>query len=197
MDKAFYVITLNDERGHSTMIKGKLINLRTMRQEDIDEIFCLTSDLSQRGEYWDVRLSSEPSFKKRFQETGCWNDTFGTMIITNKEGRLLGEISYFKGVWYLPGYEVGYRIYRDEDKGKGYTSEALRLFTAYLFELKPIKRLEIQVSVGNIPSRKVAEKVGFKYEGLKRQAVFSKGKYEDIELFSLLREECLSLSEVL
>jgi len=185
------------ERGIKTMIKGKLINLRTMRQGDIDEIFCLTSDISQRGEYWNVSLSSEPMFKKRFQETGCWNDDFGTLVITNKSDRLIGEITYFKGVWYLPGYEIGYRIYRDEDKGKGYTTEALKIFSAYLFESKPIKRLEIQLSKENIPSRKVAEKSGFKYEGLKRQAVFTNGKYEDIELLSLLREECPSLKEVL
>lgn len=83
------------------------------------------------------------------------------------------------------------------DKGKGYTTEALKIFTAYLFELKPIKRLEIQLSKDNIPSRKVAEKCGFVYEGLKRQSVFSRGKYEDSLLFSLLREECPSLNEVL
>lgn len=179
------------------MIKGKLINLRTMRQGDIEEIFSLTSDLSQTGEYWNVSLSSEPMFKKRFQDTGCWNDDFGTMVITDKSDRLIGEITYFKGVWYLPGYEIGYRIYKNEDKGKGYSAEALKIFTAYLFELKDIKRLEIQLSKDNIASRKVAEKSGFVYEGLKRQAVFSRGKYEDCEFFSLLREECPSLKEVL
>ena len=179
------------------MIKGKLINLRTVRQEDLDEIFTLTSDLSQRGEFWNVGLSSENSFKKRYQDTGFWNEEFGTMVITDKNDRLIGEITYFKGVWYLPGYEVGYRIYKKEDMGKGYTSEALRIFTAYLFELKPIKRLEIQFAKDNIGSRRVAEKSGFVYEGLKRQAVFSKGNYEDIELFALLREDCPSLNEVL
>jgi len=53
------------------------------------------------------------------------------------------------------------------------------------------------VNVENIGSRKVAEKCGFKYEGLKRQAAYTKGKYEDIELLSLLREECPSLKEIL
>lgn len=139
------------------MIKGKTINLRTVKFEDLDEIFSLSSDLSQRGEHWNVILTSETMFKKRFQETGLWNDDFGTMLITDKNNRLLGEITYFKGVWYLPGYEVGYRIYRNEDMGKGYTTEALKIFTAYLFELKPIKRLEIQVSKDNIASRRVAE----------------------------------------
>ena len=110
---------------------------------------------------------------------------------------MVGEITYFKGLWYMPGYEIGYQIYRKEDRGKGYITEALKIFTAYLFDAKQINRLEIELSAGNIASRKVAEKCGFKYEGLKRQAIFSRGKYEDAELFSLIREECPSLRDVL
>lgn len=119
------------------------------------------------------------------------------MVITDKTNRLIGEITYFKGVWYLPGYEVGYRIYKEEDRGQGYTTEALRIFVAYLFDLKPINRIEIQVSKDNLSSRRVAEKCGFKHEGLKREAVFVRGKYEDSELFSMLRKECQSLKEAL
>lgn len=72
----------------------------------------------------------------------------------------------------------------------------LKLFTSYLFDAKEINRVEIEVSVGNTASRKVAEKCGFKFEGIKRQAVYSRGKYEDIELFSIIREECTSLKDV-
>lgn len=179
------------------MIKGKTINLRLMTQQDLDEILALTSDISQRGRYWHLNLQSEQAFKKRFTETGFWNEDFGTMLITNKDNKIVGEITYFKGLWYMPGYEIGYQIYRDEDKGKGYTTEALRIFTAYLFDAKKINRLEVEISVENVASRRVAEKCGFKYEGLKRQAIYSRGKYDDIELLSLIREECPSLDEVL
>lgn len=179
------------------MIKGKNINLRTVREDDLDEMFILTSDLSQRGQYLNLNLSSEAMYKKRYHDTGLWNDDFGIMAITDKNDRLIGEIVYFKGVWYLPGYEIGYRIYKDEDKGRGYITEALRIFTAYMFELKPINRLEIQVLKGNIASCKVAEKCGYKYEGLKRQAAFSQGRYHDMELFAILREESESLQQAL
>ena len=184
-------------RGMTIMIKSKRVNLRLMTQQDLDEVLALTSDLNQRGEYWHLNLQSEQAFKKRFAETGFWNEDFGTMLITDKENKIVGEITYFKGLWYMPGYEVGYQIYRNEDRGKGYTTEALKIFTAYLFESKKINRLEIEVSVGNVASRRVAEKCGFKYEGLKRQAIYSKGKYEDIELLALIREDCPSLKEVL
>ncbi len=187
---------LKEER-KITMIKGKAINLRTVRQDDLEEMLLLINDLSNTGLYWNVMLKSEPLFKRQYQDTGFWNDEFGTMVITDKNDRLIGDITYFKGVWYLPGYEVGYRIFKEEDRGKGYTTEALQIFVAYLFELKPINRIEIQLSKDNIPSRRVAEKCGFKYEGLKRQSVFSRGNYHDSELFSLIREECQSLEQAL
>lgn len=177
------------------MIKGRLVNLRLIMQKDLDEIYAAISDISERGKYWPLNLQSEQGYKKRYADTGFWNNDFGTMVITDKNDKLVGEITYFKGLWYMPGYEIGYQIYRNEDRGKGYTTEALRLFTSYLFDAKEINRLEIEVSVGNTASRKVAEKCGFKFEGIKRQAVYSRGKYEDIELFSLIREECISLKD--
>lgn len=179
------------------MLEGKNIIMRTIREDDLEEIFNLTSKFSERGEHWHLQLSSEPMFKKKFMETGFWDDQFGKLLITDKSHRLVGEIVYFSGVWYMPGYEVGYQLYRKEDRGKGYMTEALAIFTAYLFELKPIERLEIALNEGNVPSRKVAEKCGFKFEGIKRKAVYSRGLYNDLELFSLLRDECPALSDVL
>lgn len=179
------------------MLKGKTINLRLVAQQDLDEMHSLTSDLSERGEYWHLNLQSEQAFKKRYTDTGFWTEDFGTMLITTKDQRIVGEITYFKGLWYMPGYSVGYQIYHKEDRGKGFTTEALRIFTAYLFEAKKINRLEVEMAVGNSASRRVAEKCGFKYEGLKRQAVYSRGNYEDIELLSMIREEAPALKEVL
>ncbi|ERJ13274.1 GNAT family N-acetyltransferase [Haloplasma contractile] len=171
------------------MIKGKSVDLRVIMEDDINEIFTLTSDLQERGNYWPYNLSSYPQYKKRFNENGFWTDDFGTLLIVNKQGRRVGEITYFKGLWYMPGYEIGYQIYRKEDRGKGYGSEALNLFVDYLFKAKPIQRLEIEVIVDNIGSRKVAEKCGFQLEGLKRKASFSRGVYHDVELLSLIRED--------
>ncbi|MCP6657804.1 GNAT family N-acetyltransferase, partial [Klebsiella pneumoniae] len=76
------------------------------------------------------------------------------------------------------------------DRGKGYMSEALSLFSSFLFESKPIPRLQLTVVVGNESSRKVAEKCGYRYEGTLRKAAFLAGKYVDLELFGLLPDEC-------
>lgn len=179
------------------MIQGKRINLRVVKPNDLDEIISLVSDTSERGEFLLPNMINEVMYKKRYQETGFWNDDFGSLLITDKEGRLLGDIAYFKGVNYLPGYEIGYNIFRREDRGKGYISEALKLFSAYLFEIKPIHRLEVHADMNNTGSRKVAEKCGFTYEGMKRQAVFSRGAYSDLAIYSMLKHECPSFTEMI
>jgi ribosomal-protein-alanine N-acetyltransferase len=73
----------------------------------------------------------------------------------------------------------------------------LRIFSAYLFELRPIPRLQFGMFKGNAASRKVAEKCGYQYEGTQRQGNFLRGGYWDRETFSLLRSECPRLSEAL
>lgn len=180
------------------MIIGKRINLRMVKPSDLDEIVVLQSDTLERGEFLTPNMVNEVMYKKRYQETGFWNDDFGSLVITDKNGRLLGDIAYFKGVGYLPGYEIGYNIFRSEDRGKGYTSEALKLFSAYLFEIREnVHRLEVHADKDNLGSRKVAEKCGFTYEGMKRQAVFSRGKYNDLCIYSMLRHECPNFTKMI
>lgn len=179
------------------MIQGKRINLRMIKESDLDELIAFDHDLEHRGEFLSVHLRNAVQYKKQYHETGFWNDDSGVLLITDKEGNIVGSIGYFKGVHYMPGYEIGYSIYRKENRGKGYTSEALKLFSAYLFEIKPINRLEVHAAKENLPSCKVAEKCGFQYEGLKRQAVLNRGRYMDLNIYSMLKEECPSFTEMI
>jgi RimJ/RimL family protein N-acetyltransferase len=179
------------------MISGKNINLRLVREADIDELYKLGTDISERGDFDSMQIPAEPTFKNRFRESGLWTEDFGTMLITDKVGKLLGDITYFKGLRYCEGYEIGYRLFRKEDRGKGYMTEALKVFSAYMFSVKPIVRLQVNCFSENAASRRTAEKCGYKYEGTMRRAVFCKGKCYDLDLLSIMREECPDFSEVL
>lgn len=179
------------------MIVGKNINLRLVKESDLDELFGINSNLSERGDYDAFNLPCEVAFKNRFKENGMWSEDFGSLLITDKAGKLLGDIAYFKGLKYCEGYEIGYRIFRKEDRGRGYMSEALKLFSAYMFSIKPIVRLQVNCFSENSGSRRTAEKCGYKYEGTMRKAVFARGKYYDLDLLSLMREECPEFLEVM
>ena len=179
------------------MIVGKNINLRLVRESDMEQLFVLNTDLSEKGDFDSMQLPAEPTLRSRFRENGMWSEDFGAMLICDKSGNILGDISFFKGLRYCEGYEIGYRLFRKENRGKGYMSEALRLFSAYMFSVKPIARLQVNCFSENVASRKVAEKCGFKYEGTMRKAVFCKGRFFDLDLLSIMREECPGFHEVI
>jgi len=172
------------------VLKGKNINLRTMRSKDLDTYLDLTSDIESKGPYYPLRIDTEVTLKARFEKDGFWGDDFGLLLVVEKStDRILGIVVYFKAVHYYHCVEVGYILFKPEDRGKGYMTEALAIFCKYLFDLKPIYRLQIQAEAANSASCKVAERCGFKREGTMRQAFISRGEPCDIEMYSLIRSE--------
>ena len=121
------------------------------------------------------------------------------MLICNlTDHQILGVMYCLKATPYWDNLEVGYRLYDLQLSGQGIMTEALKLFTYVLFISKTVNRLELKIFPENIASKRVAEKCGYKLEGLARGAVFHRGAHRDIEIYSLLRSEApRSIEEVL
>ncbi len=179
------------------MLVGKKVVLRTLREADLDRLYDLAADVREMGDYWPLGLPSEMQWKERFSETGWWEEDHGTLLITDHEDSILGHIAFFKPVIYANTYELGYRIYRSENWGKGYMSEAVSLITAFLFETRPVDRIQATTITGGKGSESVLKKCGFQFEGVMRKAIFHQGRNQDIHLFSLLREDCGPLKDQL
>jgi ribosomal-protein-alanine N-acetyltransferase len=179
------------------MLEGRNIILRLLTEDDLEEFAAAYAKIADRGEFFPTTLHPLAEVRKRFAEAGWWDDEQGHMLITAKDGRMLGHIFYFKSDPFRKVYEIGYNIFRPADRGQGSISEALRIFAAYLFEIKPVARLQVLVAVGNTASRRAAEKCGFRHEGVLRQYIFMRGKYHDCDALSLLRSECPGLAETL
>lgn len=186
-----------DETGDCAMIKGKKVLLRTIQKKDLDTVYKLICDINSKGPYWHLIIPSEPEFKSEFANSGLWGPNEGRMLIMDHEEHYLGEMLYFKGLDYQSGYEVGYELFHPSYGGKGYMSEALLLFCAYLFAVYPINRIQVNVMKDNLASRRVAEHCGFSYEGTMRKATFHNGRYHDLDLLSILREECPLLDSLI
>ncbi|MCL4561993.1 MAG: GNAT family N-acetyltransferase [Chloroflexi bacterium] len=170
------------------MIRGEKVSLRPVRETDLDSLFELINDLDLRGEYLDGKIYTEVDFKNRFHRHGFWEEEEGFLLICAAE-RVVGRIGYSKTMPYFNGLELWYMIFKPEDRNKGYTSEALRLMVKYLFNTRPINRLQLLTDSQNQASRRVAEKCGFTFEGTARGAVFHRGEHHSQDFFSILREE--------
>jgi len=179
------------------MLVGRSVVLRPFREEDLEGLYDLAADVREIGAYWPLGCTSEPGWFRQFRETAWWTDEFKILLITNRAGRRLGHINIYKASRSYDGYEIGYRIYKPEDRGKGTMTEAVRLCTAYLFEKEPIARIQILLDPRNKGSQKVAERAGCVLEGRLRRAHFDRGGYEDLLIYSIVRGETEPLASLL
>ena len=180
------------------MLEGKNIKLKLFTEDDLKEFVQLENVYVEQTEFLPPTLHSLMTRQKDFEETkGWWDEHRGGLVIADKTDRMLGAIGFFRRNPGEAGYEIGYGLLRRDDRGRGYGTESLRIFSAYMFELKPIPRLQILTAAGNTPSRRIAEKCGYQYEGTLRKCCYLRGDHVDVVIYSLLREECMPLTEAL
>lgn len=171
------------------MITGNKVILRLFREEaEVCDYITRYNDLNERSELDHSEIYSVHKNMDLFRKNGLWGTTHGTLLITTIDGEMIGSINFVKTTDFE--LSIGYRIFSTAFRGKGYASEALSLFSTYLFDCKPgITRLAILTAEDNLPSRKLAEKCNYKQEGILRDAYFYRGKMCNWVLYSLLRSE--------
>jgi ribosomal-protein-alanine N-acetyltransferase len=73
--------------------------------------------------------------------------------------------------------------------GKGIMAEAFKEVTRFGFEEMGLHSIEANVNPGNMPSIKLLEKFHFKREAYFKENIFSRGKFCDSAIYSLLEYE--------
>ncbi|GAB2630369.1 GNAT family N-acetyltransferase [Streptomyces capparidis] len=81
--------------------------------------------------------------------------------------------------------EIGYWT-AGEQRGRGYTAEAVRAVARWAFTVLGVERLEWLAEVGNTASRHVAEAAGFVVEGTLRSRLAHSGTRRDAWVGALL-----------
>ncbi|MBN6066892.1 GNAT family N-acetyltransferase [Aggregatibacter actinomycetemcomitans] len=85
--------------------------------------------------------------------------------------------------------EMGAVIYSDRLKRSKIATEAQFLVAQYVFETLQYRRYEWKCDALNAPSRRAAERLGFSFEGIFRQALVYHGRNRDTAWFSMLDSE--------
>lgn len=105
------------------------------------------------------------------------------------EWRLIGSLAFNEIDWRNRAAELGILIGDKSCWNQGYGTEAVRLLVKHGFETLNLNRIYLQVFASNPRAIRAYEKAGFIHEGRKRQAEFRNGRYTDVLLMSILRDE--------
>jgi RimJ/RimL family protein N-acetyltransferase len=176
------------------MIKGNRVQLRPLREEDWS-IFEAWGQAREAlwGPYQRFQLDHLPLLREAFQQTGLLKRESGFLLIeTIHDRRVIGFLRYSMlpiPDSDLPYPEVGFGVPDINAQGKGYAKEGLSLLVDYLFAGYPVERIAAFTDIENIPAQRVLESIGFQREGVMRRSMFRDGKWRDIALYAILREE--------
>lgn len=91
--------------------------------------------------------------------------------------------------------DIGYALAK-KFHGKGYGSEAVGALVDHAFEAREAQRIFATVFTFNPASKRVLEKVGFKYEGTLRHCVKKQGVWSDEWLFAITRPDWTEASSL-
>jgi RimJ/RimL family protein N-acetyltransferase len=103
--------------------------------------------------------------------------------------KLIGNCALLDIDWRNRSAELGILIGDKDYWGKGYGTETMRLLVRHAFETLNLHRVWLRVYETNPRAIRAYEKAGFVMEGRQRKAEIKNGKYIDVLVMSLLREE--------
>ena len=109
-------------------------------------------------------------------------------ITLKTSGKVIGSCGFLNRSTKNYRAEVGFELSK-EYWGKGIASEALEAVIKFGFEHYSFERIEALIEPANVPSQKLVEKQGFKREGLLRHYEFTCGKFDDLYMYSLLKDD--------
>ncbi len=84
--------------------------------------------------------------------------------------------------------EIGYML-TPEARGRGAASAAVRLLTAWGLDELGLERLELRIDAANPASARVAERAGYRLDGVLRSLAFKEGRRTDTGVWSRLRSD--------
>jgi ribosomal-protein-alanine N-acetyltransferase len=106
-------------------------------------------------------------------------------IIRREDDKLVGCLWTKRTDWGGKVTEISYAI-AGEARGFGVAPEAVDALAIALILEHGFQRIELRVAPGNTASRRVAEKAGFTYEGLLRNAGYVHSGRVDLEVWSFV-----------
>ncbi len=113
----------------------------------------------------------------------------GLPFVIESEGQVAGQLNV-SSISYgsLASATLGYWV-AESFAGRAITPTSVALATDYCFGQLGLHRMEICIRPENGPSLRVVQKLGFRYEGLRRRYIHIDGDWRDHYCFALVREE--------
>mgnify|MGYP003653849885 CR=1 FL=1 len=181
------------EHPRGARMQGRLCRLEPAsiesHAEDLYEAFSL--DLEHRN--WTYLpygpFASLAEFSKWMTSSCLGDDPCFFAILDSASGKAVGLASFLRIAPPSGVIEVGHIHLSPFIQGRPIATEAMYLMMKQVFDLLGYRRYEWKCDALNSPSCRAAQRLGFAFEGIFRQALMYKGRNRDTAWFSIIDRE--------
>jgi RimJ/RimL family protein N-acetyltransferase len=168
-----------------------VVTLRARTDADFDVLYEIASDLDT----WEERNpdAPEPLTRERFEARLARHadgEAAGERVafVIDVDGRAVGGAALYDFYPLAQHAEMGINLLASA-RGRGIGSAAIAQVVEFGFVRRNLRRIHLQAIASNSAAIRAYEKAGFVVEGRQREHAWVRGRYEDIVLMGILRDE--------
>ena len=129
-------------------------------------------------------MAETSDFCARAEARWAAEEGLDVLLVRSSDGAIVGAGGYPRLDWEVPKFEIGYWC-KSDVTGRGYVTEATWTLAAYAFDVLGAARVELFMDDDNEKSYAVAERLGFRKEGLLRaEARDNQGNLRDTRVYA-------------
>lgn len=134
-------------------------------------------------------FSDLPAFQQYLEKAAASDDPLHYSVVDRGTGRAVGTLALMRIDSANGVIEVGSVMFSPVLQHTRMSTEAQYLLMKYAFDDLGYRRYEWKCDSLNAPSRRSADRLGFQFEGIFRQAMLYKGRSRDTAWFSIIDSE--------
>ncbi len=171
-------------------IDGKIISLVPQNSEHINlYVKWLNNEKVRKYARWEMPRTVE-DVKRWFEPREGRVPWFvGFEVWHKKDSKPIGQVGLAWIDWVNGWANAFAYIGEPEYWSQGITTEATEMLVEYAFNELNLNKLQGGAAVENIGSWSVAEKIGFKFEGIRKHEMYVGGKYLDVKTYRISKED--------
>lgn len=169
------------------------LELKQLEESDSIDIFNVINNQREYLGKWlpFVEFTQEISDAEKFVDSviNANEARFEFVFAIRKSKEFVGLIGFKDTDRLNKKTEIGYWLSENHQR-QGIVTKSVDRLCDFAFKQQGMNRIQIKCAVGNVPSKRIPEKLGFKFEGIERQGeLLSDGFFTDLEIYSKLRTD--------
>lgn len=175
------------------ILQGKKVALVPMQEEDLKSFYFWLNDLnvtralSTADELPLTKEQEESWYEENIKKKPLDKSIFGIMNLENE--KIIGTVSLEKIEIIAQGAQLGIVIGDKNCWGQGFGKEAITLILDYGFNKLNRNVIYLQVRGFHERAKKIYSKIGFKESGRFRAGCYHGGRFYDVILMDMLKDE--------